>query len=82
MNLNESYFGLKIASEEIKASLAKVQAENKISNDMMCIILRDVQASYESARSMDYALCIRALARNNETLKKELERVQNDKPDD
>lgn len=56
---NNAFMGLRLATNEIKALILQKQLAHGVSNDAMCIILRDVLSDYEAGTAFDYA---RALA--------------------
>ena len=80
--MNEILYGLRVSAEEIKNHLIEKQKENNVSNDAMCVILRDILGYFEAQRSNDYAQYILGQSQMFEALKKELERAgDNDKSD-
>lgn len=67
--MSEAFFGMRISSDELKKIIYQKQTEAGLSNDAMCIILRDILGEFEQNRSNDYARLILALAEENDNLK-------------
>ena len=67
--MNEALFGMRISSDELKKIILQKQMEANLSNEAMCMILRDILGEFESKRSNDYARIILALAEENDKLK-------------
>lgn len=65
----DAFFGMRISSDELKKIVYQKQAEAGLSNDAMCIILRDLIGEFEAKRSNDYARLILALAEENDKIK-------------
>lgn len=59
--MDDILFGLRIASDEVRNMLYEKQKEVGISNESMCIILRDIIGEFEAKRSGDYAKAILGL---------------------
>lgn len=64
------------AVEDIKNLLDDIQKEQNLSNDLMCMVLRDVCSYFERKRANDYSLAIikdlaqiQLLEQENEKLK-------------
>ena len=67
--MNDVYFGMRISSDELKKIIYQKQAEAGLSDDAMCIILRDLIGEFEAKRSNEYARYILALAEENDKLR-------------
>ena len=68
------------AVSDITGFLEDIMAEQQLSADLMCMVLRDVSSHFERRRANDYSLAIiknlaqiEALQRENEALKKATE---------
>ena len=55
MNNINLMLGLKLAANNIRKAVVQVQMQNNLSNESMCIILKDMLVDFEAAATNDYA---------------------------
>lgn len=55
MNNINLMLGLKLAANNIRKAVVQVQLQNNLSNESMCIILKDMLVDFEAAATNDYA---------------------------
>lgn len=66
--------GLKLAANDIRKAVVQAQMQNNLSNESMCIILKDMLVDFEAAATNDYAAVLaQVMADNKEENKEEKE---------
>ena len=56
--MNNLLFGLKLSTNNIRRAVVQEQMQNKLTNEAMCIILKDLLVDFEDAVTTDYANAI------------------------
>jgi hypothetical protein len=69
--MNNSYIGIRLITNEIKGYLIQKKAASNISNDVMCIILKDILSEFEQAAAYDYAAIIAQVTGDKTKVKEE-----------
>lgn len=57
--------GLKLAANNIRKAIVQEQMQSNLSNESMCIILKDMLVDFEAAVTNDYATVLAQLIANN-----------------
>lgn len=69
--MNNLLFGLKLSTNNIRRIVMQEQMQNKLTNEAMCIILKDLLVDFEDAVITDYANAIAHQIAENDKEKKE-----------
>ena len=57
--------GLKLAANDIRKAVVQAQMQNNLSNESMCIILKDMLVDFEAAATNDYAAVLAQVMANS-----------------
>ena len=80
--MGNSLFEVRAAARKIQVSMIQFGQENGLTEDAMCIILKDVLEFFEAECARGYADSILQLDAQNKALSEELERSKNDLTND
>lgn len=80
--MGNSLFEVRAAARKIQVSMIQFGQENGLTEDAMCIILKDVLGFFEAECARGYADSILQLDAQNKALSEELERSKNDLTND
>lgn len=59
--MDNTFLGIRLVTNDVKGFLMQKKVENNITNDVMCIILKEVLSEFEQAAAYDYARTIAEL---------------------
>ncbi|MCR5404356.1 MAG: hypothetical protein K6E91_11150 [Butyrivibrio sp.] len=59
--MDNRYVGIRLVTNDVKGYLMQKKTENNVSNDLMCIILKEVLSDFTQAAAYDYAASIAEL---------------------
>ncbi len=80
--MGNSLFEIRAAARKVQISMIKFGQENGLTEDAMCVILKDCLGFFEAECARGYADTIIQMDAQNKALSEELERSKNDLTDD
>lgn len=73
--MDNTFLGIRLVTNDVKGFLMQKKVENNITNDVMCIILKEVLSEFEQAAAYDYARTIAELQAEKAILEEEREKA-------
>lgn len=73
--MDNTFLGIRLVTNDVKGFLMQKKVENNITNDLMCIILKEVLSEFEQAAAYDYARTIAELQVEKAILEEEREKA-------
>lgn len=73
--MDNTFLGIRLVTNDVKGFLMQKKVENNITNDVMCIILKEVLSEFEQAAAYDYARTIAELQVEKAILEEEREKA-------
>ena len=77
--MDNLFVGLRLVTNEVKGFLLQKKLENNISNDVMCIVIKEALTEFEQGAAYDYAGMIAQLEEEKQAQKAESKKPEETK---